>query len=277
MKFGSGAGGGGSSSAQHAGVGYPGGVAAGDVGGGADGGMPYPGTMQATTVATASVNIRLSFIRKVYLLLTINFSITIGIGCACAFIVDLRDFMVDNLIVLWIAVGITLASIIILSCFPPPFPFNLILMYVFVLAWSIAIGGVVAQYFVSGEGLVVLQAFIATGAVFASITTYVAVTKKDFSFLYGFLTAALITLLVLTILNWVLVPFTSDKFSKWVSFGIACAGYVFFFFVTLSRDDEKTLLKKSKTTEANRGGFFLNTLFTFSEIPSRLDELCCAG
>lgn len=216
MKFGRW--GGGSSSADAA---YP----AGDVGGGADG-MPYPGTAQAVTVETASVDVRLGFIRKVYLLLTINFSITIGIGCACAFIDRLREFMVENLYVLWIALAITFASLIVLSCFPPPYPFNMIIMYVFVLSMSICIGVVVAQYFESGQGLIVLQAFIATGAVFAAVTTYVSVTKKDFSFLYGFLTAALITLLVLTVLNWVLYPFTSDKFSRWVSFGIACAGYV---------------------------------------------------
>lgn len=225
--------------------------------------MPYPAAAQASTVETASVSVRLGFIRKVYLLLTINFSITIAIGCACAFIDRLRNFMVDNLIVLWIALAIALALIIVLTCFPPPFPFNMILMYVFVLSMSICIGGIVAQYFDSGQGLIVLQAFIATGAVFAAVTTYVSVTKKDFSFLYGFLTAALITLLVLTILNWVLYPFTSDKFSRWVSFGIACAGYVmpvlFLFFC-----DDKHISKRMKLTVKPRN----STSPFFSEILS---------
>ena len=57
------------------------------------------------------------------------------------------------------------------------------------------------MYYQSGMGLVVLQALVLTAAVFVSLTTYVLVTKKDFSFLGGGLFAGLIILIVWSLLN----------------------------------------------------------------------------
>ena len=45
-------------------------------------------------------------------------------------------------------------------------------------------------------GVIVLQALILTASVFISLTTYVLVTKKDFSFLGGGLFAGLMILIV---------------------------------------------------------------------------------
>merc|ERR1712159_986281 len=51
-------------------------------------------------------------------------------------------------------------------------------------------------YQASGQGIIVLQALLLTAAVFLSLTTYVHVTKKDFSWMGGALFAGLMILIV---------------------------------------------------------------------------------
>jgi len=57
------------------------------------------------------------------------------------------------------------------------------------------------MYFEMGMGKVVLQALMLTASVFIALTSYVMVTKKDFSFLGGGLFAALLVLIVWGFLN----------------------------------------------------------------------------
>merc|ERR1719271_1329377 len=57
------------------------------------------------------------------------------------------------------------------------------------------------MYYEQHYGPVVLQALVLTAAVFISLTSYVLVTKKDFSFLGGALFAGLIILIVWSLLN----------------------------------------------------------------------------
>lgn len=174
------------------------------------------------TVATASVSVRLDFLRKVYVLLTINFAITIGISCAFTFIRPIRDFFVGKEYLIFVAIAVTFVAFLILRCVKPPFPLNIVMLYVFTLAWSCFIAIVVASYYSRGYGFAVLAAFISTAAVFLTITVYVSISKKDFSFLYGFLSAGLVVLLVLLLLTFV-VGF-DGKQSRWLYFGISLLG-----------------------------------------------------
>lgn len=169
-------------------------------GGGASADAPMPATA-GTTVKTAPVDVRLGFLRKVYILLTINFAITIGISCIFAFIDPVREYILRNSWTVWASIGVVLVSFIVISCFRPPFPFDVIAMYFFVLALSAMVGAIVARYYDAGAGIIVLKAFISTAAIFLTITAYIAVTKKDFNFLYGFLSAGLIALLIIALLT----------------------------------------------------------------------------
>lgn len=188
---------------------------------------PLPGS-HPITVHTAEVDVRLNFLRKVYTLLTINFAITIGVSCAFSFIRPIRQYIVSNIWILFVAFACTVVMLLVLSCIRLKYPVNIILLYVFVLAMSSLVGCIVARYYNAGAGLIVLQAFIATAAVFLSITFYVAATKKDFSFLKGFLAAGSIILIILIIFNFALgFLFVKNGTRRWVSFLISVAGYVF--------------------------------------------------
>lgn len=179
-------------------------------------------------VATAETSVRNGFIRKVYSLLTINFLITIGVSVAFSTISPISEFLVSHSWVMFIPLVISLALLIVLSCFKLAYPINLIVMYVFVLAYSAFVGCIVAIYFERGAGPIVLQSFIATAAVFLSITLYVAITKQDFRFLYGFLAAGIVCLIVLSLSTFVIRWFTpSGKLPRAVYFAISVFGYVF--------------------------------------------------
>lgn len=93
-----------------------------------------------------------------------------------------------------------------------------------------------ANFYESGAGNIVLQAFVATAAVFLSITAFIMITKKDFSFLYSFLSAAFIVLVVLSLLNFVIMRPRGNT-SRTFSFGISVLGLV-----------EKSLVLRFSTT-----------------------------
>eukprot|EP00737_Agarophyton_chilense_P001173 gb/GEZJ01001307.1/.p1 GENE.gb/GEZJ01001307.1/~~gb/GEZJ01001307.1/.p1 ORF type:complete len:205 (-),score=16.06 gb/GEZJ01001307.1/:911-1525(-) len=175
------------------------------------------------TVNTASKDVRLGFIRKVYILLAINFAITIGVSCAFTFVDAISDYITINMWVLWAAFGASIASLLVLACVPLKYPLDFIFMYVFVLCFSAMIGVIVSRYYRRDAGVIVLQAFIATVAVFLTVTAFVFITKIDFSFLYYFLGAGLIVLVVLSLLTW-LIPWPSGRLSRGVVFAISVLG-----------------------------------------------------
>lgn len=182
-------------------------------------------------VATADVSVRLAFIRKVYALLTINFAITIGMSAAFVTIDPIEQFVLKRGWIILPALVVAFVFLLILTCVRPKFPFDIICMYAFVLSLSVFIGFIVVRYYANGAGPIVIQAFVATAAVFLSITAYVSITKRDFNFLYGFLSAAMVVLLVLILSTWVIRWFTpSGKISRTLSFVISVFGYVFFCF-----------------------------------------------
>lgn len=71
----------------------------------------------------------------------------------------------------------------------------------FTLGMSYSVGVICAMYYASGLGAVVLQALVLTFAVFLSLSAYVLVSKKDFSFLGGGLFACLVLLIFWGLLN----------------------------------------------------------------------------
>lgn len=187
---------------------------------------PPPPAGVPVTVQTAEASVRVGFIRKVYMMLTINFVITIGISCIFTFVDPIQEYLESPQgSWTWIAAfAASIVTLIALACFKPPFPFSLILMYVFVLAQSALVGVIVSMYWNRGYGKIVLQAFILTIATFIGITLYCAFTKKDFSFLYGFLSAASLVLILSILFNFAF-GWVSGKVSRAVSFGISVAGY----------------------------------------------------
>lgn len=64
-----------------------------------------------------------------------------------------------------------------------------------------ALGPILSMYVSSGAGHIVGQALAATAIVFVSLSAYAVTTKKDFSFLRGFLVVGLVVVILAIIAN----------------------------------------------------------------------------
>jgi FtsH-binding integral membrane protein len=78
-----------------------------------------------------------------------------------------------------------------------------------------------------GKGAVLTQAFIMTAGVFGALTAYAWFSRKDFSFLAGFLVVGIIGLLLASLV-YVFIPGSTG-----LGFAIACGGVLIFSGFTL--------------------------------------------
>ncbi len=175
-------------------------------------------------VGTASTSVRLGFLRKVYAILTLCFAVTVGIACVFSLVDPVRLFVVTHRWLVWVGLGVGIASFIFLVCTKPKRPWDSLVLGIFVLGFSFMIGVICAAYYQIGWGGVVLQAFIATAAIFLFITAYVLITKKDFSYLGGFLGAAIIALVAVSICTFVFQLVAQTRLSRWIYFAISIFG-----------------------------------------------------
>ena len=74
-------------------------------------------------------------------------------------------------------------------------------IFVFTGLFGGALGPILNVYLGMGSGAVVMQALAATAIVFFALSGYVLVTKKDFSFLGGFLMVGLVVAIVAMLAN----------------------------------------------------------------------------
>jgi FtsH-binding integral membrane protein len=113
----------------------------------------------------------------------------------------MREFVLSNTGIFYSALFLPIGFIFALQCYKNQHPTNLYLLGGFTLCEAYTVGVICAIYQEQGLGVIVLQALILTAAVFSSLTAYVFVTKKDFSFLGAGLFAGLMILLVWSLLN----------------------------------------------------------------------------
>lgn len=129
-------------------------------------------------VGTSTVKVRLGFLRKVYTILTLNFMITVGIACLFALVKPIRSYVVKNQWLLLVGLVVGIATFLALACIKVRAPWNVMLLGLFVLGFSVMVGTISAAYYERGWGFVLLQAFAATAATFIGITLYIFVTVR---------------------------------------------------------------------------------------------------
>ncbi|WP_395343303.1 Bax inhibitor-1/YccA family protein [Ningiella sp. W23] len=92
-------------------------------------------------------------------------------------------------------------------------------VFVFTGLFGGALGPLLSMYFAAGAGHVVAQALAATAVVFFTLSGYALVTKKDFSFLGGFLMVGLVVAIIGIIANiFLAIPAMSMAISALVVF-----------------------------------------------------------
>ncbi|XP_068132865.1 protein lifeguard 4 [Hyperolius riggenbachi] len=130
-----------------------------------------------SNVASASIHIRMGFLRKVYSILSVQVLLTTLTAAVFLYFESVKNFVHESpALVLVSGIG-SLGTIIALTIYRHQYPVNLYLLFGFTILEAITVATVVTFYDVA----VVLQAFILTTAVFFGLTAFTFQTKKDFS------------------------------------------------------------------------------------------------
>ncbi|NXY29567.1 LFG4 protein, partial [Pomatorhinus ruficollis] len=131
-----------------------------------------------SNVASASVHIRMAFLRKVYSILSVQVLLTTVTSAIFLYSTGVQAFVHERPALLLISGFGSLAVIVALTLYRHQHPVNLYLLFGFCsLIDRLLFLLTVSFYDVS----VVLQAFILTTAVFLGLTAYTLQSKKDFS------------------------------------------------------------------------------------------------
>ncbi|XP_016349419.1 protein lifeguard 4 [Sinocyclocheilus anshuiensis] len=145
-----------------------------------------------TNVATASVHIRMDFLRKVYTILSLQIIITTAVSALFMLCNPIKSFVHESpSLVLISAIG-SLILLLALAVYRHQHPINLYLLFGFTLLESLSVATAVTFY----EYTIVLQAFVLTSAVFLGLTAYTFQSKRDFSKLGASLFAGLWILII---------------------------------------------------------------------------------
>ncbi|XP_004583058.2 protein lifeguard 4 [Ochotona princeps] len=148
-------------------------------------------------VASASVHIRMAFLRKVYSILSLQVLLTTVTSAIFLYCESIRVFVhASPALILVFALG-SLGMIFALTLNRHKHPLNLYLLFGFTLLEALTVGIVVAFY----DVYIILQAFILTTAVFLGLTAYTLQSKRDFSKFGAGLFAALWILCLVGILK----------------------------------------------------------------------------
>lgn len=145
-----------------------------------------------------SPELRWSFIRKVYSIITFQLLLTVAVASVVVFVPPIPRFFVSTtpgLVLYIVLIFIPLITLCPLYHYHKKHPLNYFLLLLFTVTISIPVG--LSCSFVSGK--VILEAVILTTVVVFSLTLYTFWAAKrghDFSFLGPFLFAALLVLIV---------------------------------------------------------------------------------
>ncbi|XP_061769189.1 protein lifeguard 4 [Nerophis ophidion] len=157
-----------------------------------------------TNVATASVQIRMDFLRKVYTLLSLQIILTTATSALFMFSQTIKEFVhASPAVVLGSALG-SLVLLLALAVYRHKHPVNLYLLLMFTLLEAISVATALTFYDYS----TVLQALFLTCAVFAGLTTYTFQSKRDFTKLGAFLFSCLWILIIASVMR---VFFNNDS------------------------------------------------------------------
>jgi len=151
-----------------------------------------------------SLDLRLGFIRKVYMILTAQIGLTAFMGLLSAK-TSFGVFQMNHPGLLWFFAALAFITMFAVSCYSSlarKVPTNYILLGIFTFSEAYSVSFTVGAYTLSGYGNLVLWAAFLTVCMTLTITYYAFTTKTDFTIMGGLmfcLAAGLIFLAILTI------------------------------------------------------------------------------
>ncbi|ESQ56105.1 hypothetical protein EUTSA_v10026089mg [Eutrema salsugineum] len=185
-----------------------------------------------------SFELRWAFIRKVYIILSLQLILTVGVSAVVFFVRAIPVFITTTnhgLVAFFVSLLLPLLMLWPLIAFAKKHPINLIILTLFTLSISFAVG-LCCSF---SKGRIVLEAAILTATMVLGLTIYTFWAVKrghDFSFLAPFLFGALLIVFVFTLLQ---IFYPLGKLSSMILSGFAAilfCGYIVY--------DTNQLIKK---------------------------------
>ncbi|KAL2102770.1 hypothetical protein ACEWY4_001938 [Coilia grayii] len=188
--------------------------------------MPTMGDTEGFTTSGDwdDISVRHRFIRKVYMILTAQLSVTVGIVAVFCFVEPVRDFVRANSALYWASYAVYFVTHIVLVCCQGPrrrHPWNLILLSIFTLALSYMAGAISSYH----ETRSVLLALGITAVVTVAVTVFCFQTKVDFTKCQGLFCVLGIVIFVTGIITVIVLSF---KYIPWLHMLYAAIGAIVF-------------------------------------------------
>ncbi|XP_048338597.1 protein lifeguard 1 isoform X1 [Sphaerodactylus townsendi] len=164
-----------------------------------DGPPSYYDNQDFPTTNWDDKNIRQAFIRKVFLVLTLQLSVTFAFVAVFTFVDEVRGFVRKNVWTYYVSYAVFFISLIVLSCcgeFRRKHPWNLVALSILTLCLSYMVGMIASFY----NTEVVIMAVGITAAVCFTVVIFSLQTKYDFTSCRGVLIVCLVVLLIFAIL-----------------------------------------------------------------------------
>ncbi|XP_076010010.1 glutamate receptor, ionotropic, N-methyl D-aspartate-associated protein 1b (glutamate binding) [Genypterus blacodes] len=144
-------------------------------------------------------SVRRAFIRKVFLVLTAQLTVTFAFVAIFTFVEDVKTFVQRHVWTYYVSYAVFFVSVIVLSCcgeFRRKHPWNLIALSILTLSLSYMVGMIASFYDTES----VIMAVGITAVVCFTVVIFSMQTKYDFTSCYGVLFVCLIVLLLFGIL-----------------------------------------------------------------------------
>lgn len=202
-----------------------------------------------------NTQLRLGFIRKVYGILSAQLLLTMLMCIISCTSKDFARFQLQNPAIFWISFGVSLITLIALSCFRSvarTVPTN----YVLLLLFTVCEGYMVSFICSTTNPRIVLMAASMTCAITLALTYYACTTKTDFTMMGGLLFVFSIVLLLFGIF----LMFTQNKVLHII---YSCLG-VLLYSVYLIYDTQLIVGDKSRQLEID--DYVIGSLMLYMDI-----------
>uniref|UniRef100_A0A667ZUW8 Transmembrane BAX inhibitor motif containing 1 n=1 Tax=Myripristis murdjan TaxID=586833 RepID=A0A667ZUW8_9TELE len=167
-------------------------------------------------------SVRHAFIRKVYLILAAQLSVTISIVAVFTFVEPVRVFVIRNPAIYWTSFAVYFVVYCVLVCCKEPrrrFPWNLLLLSIFTLAMSFLTGTIASYY----DTKAVFIAIGITAVVCVAVTIFCFQTKVDFTSCGGLLCILAVLLMIIGMVTTIVLCF---QYVPWLHMLYAALGAI---------------------------------------------------
>lgn len=144
------------------------------------------------SVAEATIDIRMAFVRKVYSILTVQLLLTAGLSSLSFFSNGYRNWIQSNQWMMWVSLFGAIGFMLLTFWKRKSYPTNILFLSAFTALEAYSISVITSFY----ESRIVIEALVITLGIFVALTLFACQTKYDFTSWMPYLFGALWVLIL---------------------------------------------------------------------------------